>query len=94
MNVAQTILDQIRGMDKWALGSWGAKDLVATSNGGLRFKTSGMVKWKGFVSIELNASDLYDVKFQRVRKHEAITDKEVNGVYFDQLVEVIDRKVG
>jgi len=94
MNVAQTILEQIKGMDKWALGAWGAKNLVATSNGGLRFKTSGMVKWKGFVSIELNASDLYDVTFQRVRKHEVITDKEVNGVFFDQLVGVIDGKVG
>ena len=37
MNVAKTILSQIKALDGWSLGAWGAKDLVALENG-LQFK--------------------------------------------------------
>jgi|TARA_B110000261_G_scaffold164154_1_gene212491 hypothetical protein len=94
MNIAETIRDQIKALDFWAFGAWGAKDFVKTSTEGLRFKTSGMVKWKGYVSIELNGHDLYDVKFQRVRKMNVVTDKELDNVFADQLVEIINAQVG
>ena len=42
MNIATIIRDQIKAMDFWALGAWGAKDMIALSKG-LSFKTSGMV---------------------------------------------------
>lgn len=41
MNIAKTILSQIKTIDGWALSAWGAKDLVAMEDG-LKFKTSGM----------------------------------------------------
>ena len=94
MTIAKTILDQIKGMDFWALGAWGAKDLVAMKDG-LKFKTSGMVKWKGYVYIQYDEGmDLYNVIFAKIRKLEWKVEKQVDGVYFDQLVEIIDRKVG
>lgn len=94
MSIAKNILEQIKAIDVWALGAWGAKELVAM-NDGLKFKTSGMVKWKGCVYIQYNeGQDLYDVIFAKIRKYEWKEQERVEGVYFDQLVEVIDRRVG
>lgn len=94
MSIAKNILEQIKAIDVWALGAWGAKELVAM-NDGLKFKTSGMVKWKGYVYIQYNeGQDLYDVIFAKIRKYEWKEQERVEGVYFDQLVEVIDRRVG
>lgn len=94
MSVAQIINDQIRAMDKWAFIRWGAKDKVAYPNG-LKFKTSGLVKWKGYVFVKYDEGmDLYDIQFFRIRKFEVKMDKELKGVYFDQLIEVIDAQVG
>lgn len=98
MNVAQTVLAQIKATDPMALMAWGAKDFV--NNGkGLRFKTSGMTPWKGNVNIILDeGKDLYEVHFLRVRKVKGVptvkTDKVVTDVYCDQLVSVIDEFVG
>ena len=95
MSIAQTILDQIRTLDTWALNAWGAKNLTKTSTDGLQFKSSGMTKWKGFVTIELDrGSDTYTVSFQRIRKMELITDKLIRDVYAMDLINVIDAQVG
>ena len=40
MTIAQTILSQIKMIDRMALFAWGAKELVNMGNG-LKFKTSG-----------------------------------------------------
>lgn len=94
MTVAKTILEQINTIDFWALGAWGAKEFVNTGSG-LRFKTSGSVKWKGYVNVVLDeAKDLYRVEFQRVRKLNVITDKVVEDVFVEDLVDVIDSQVG
>lgn len=94
MVVAKTILKQIKCIDRWALGAWGAKNLLGLSNG-LSFKTSGAVKWKGTVTVTLDESkDLYVVKFTRIRKLEVIVDKIVEDVFVEDLVSVIDSKVG
>ena len=94
MSVANTILHQLRCIDPMCLPAWGAKQLMNMGDG-LKFKTSGMVKWKGYVLIELDeARDLYNITFGRVRKYEWKVDKKVEGVYADQLVEIIDRQVG
>lgn len=94
MNVATIIRDQIKILDKWAFGSWGAKDMVAL-NDGLQFKTSGMARWKGIVQIKYDeGQDLYNVIFGRVRKFEWKIDKEVNGIFVEDLVNVIDSQVG
>jgi hypothetical protein len=94
MNIATIIRDQIRAIDRFALGAWGAKDLVAMKDG-LKFKTSGMVKWKGYVYVKYNEGmDLYDVIFARIRKMEWVEDEKVEGVYAEDLVRIIDARVG
>lgn len=92
--IAKTILSQIKALDSSALWAWGSKDLTALSDG-LRFKSSGMVKWKGYVEVKYDAGqDLYNVIFSRVRKFQLIVDKSVEGVYVEELVSVIDSQVG
>ncbi len=95
MNTANTILEQIRAQDPKAIWAWGAKDFVNMGNG-LKFRTSGLTPWKGHIYIRYNAGqDLYDVQFYRLKRNMEIqVDKEVESVYADQLVEVIDGFVG
>jgi hypothetical protein len=94
MNIATIIRDQIRAIDRFALGAWGAKDLVAMKDG-LKFKTSGMVKRKCYVYVKYDEGmDLYDVIFARIRKLEWIEDEKVEGVYAEDLVRIIDGFVG
>lgn len=94
MNVAQTILSQIKTLDRMAMFAWGAKDLISMGDG-LKFKTSGLAKWKGYVYIKYNeGTDLYDISFFRFRKNEVKYDDVVEGVYVDSLINVIDRQVG
>lgn len=94
MNIAQTILSQIKTFDPRALWAWGAKDLVNMGNG-LKFTSSGMCRWKGQVYIRYNeGKDLYEVEFFRIRKAQMITVKTVEDVYAEDLVGVIDQQVG
>jgi len=94
MTVAQTILAQIRAIDIWAMGAWGARDLVAMTDG-LKFKTTGTVKWKGYVYVKYDyGRDLYDVIFARLRKMAWVEDEKVEGVYVEDLVRIIDSRVG
>jgi hypothetical protein len=94
MTIAKTVLSQIKAIDFWALGAWGAKDFLALSDG-LSFKTSGSVKWKGIVSVTLDeGKDLYIVKFSRLRKLQIIVDEVVEDVFVEDLVRVIDSQVG
>ena len=93
LTVAKIILDQIKTIDRCALMAWGAKQFVGTDDT-IQFKTSGMVKWKGTVAITLNASDLYDVKFFKIRKFEITNEEVVSDVFVEDLVNVIDEKVG
>ena len=98
LTVANTIISQIKAIDPSALGAWGVAfhptNKIVGGDNFVRFKTSGLVKWKGFVTITLNAMDLYDIEFARIRGAKKIIDKEVNDVYCDQLVEIIDAQVG
>ena len=94
MSIAQTILTQIKTLDPRATWAWGAKDFVATKNG-LLFKSSGMVKWKGYVHITLDeGQDLYDIEFYKMRGVKRTVAAKVEGVFADQLVELIDSQVG
>lgn len=92
--VAQTIVSQINAIDPTAFAAWGAKNKNYTDDT-FQFKSSGMTRWKGFVDIKYNyGSDMYTVKFMRVRKMEVIVDKEVDDVFAPDLVKVIDEQVG
>lgn len=98
--------EQIKVMDPMAFIAWGAKNFSQDNNGNtLKFKTSGLCKWKGWVEITYNpGNDLYDIVFGRVRKPrktksnpfpvpEWKVDERAEGIYFDNLIEVIDRRV-
>lgn len=93
-SIAEEILFQIRHMDPRAILAWGAKNFIDTGCG-LRFKTSGMVKWKGIVNIEYDEGhDLYNVEFAKIRKLEYTVVDRVEGVFVEDLVEIIDQQVG
>jgi hypothetical protein len=93
-NTATIIRDQLRALDPMAMAAWGAKDLVNMGDG-LKFKTSGMVRWKGYVYVKYDeGQDLYNVLFGKVRKAEWIVVARNDGVFVDQLVSVIDAQVG
>lgn len=94
MNTATIIRDQIRALDRFAFGAWGTKDMVNMGDG-LKFKTSGMVRWKGQVYVKYNeGTDLYDIDFFRIRKAEIKYDQRLEGVFAEDLVGVIDKVVG
>tara|TARA_Y100001973_G_C5155688_1_gene310596 strand:+ start:993 stop:1313 length:321 start_codon:yes stop_codon:yes gene_type:complete len=94
------ILNQLRGMDRMCLHAWGAFNSpkinpVILMPDGLKFKTQGLVAWKGYVYIRYDyGTDLYTVEFAKIRKFEWKVEKKVEGVYFDQLAEIINRQVG
>jgi hypothetical protein len=93
-NVAIIIRNQIAAMDARALRAWGTKDLCATENG-LKFKTSGMVRWKGYVEITYDhGQDLYNIDFYQIRKSTVKYVQRLKGVFVDQLVSSIDLQVG
>ena len=94
MTIAQTILSQIKTIDPRATWAWGAKDFVNMGDG-LKFKTSGMVKWKGYVYIKYNeGTDLYDIEFFRIRNCEIKPYKGMTDIYAEDLVRIIDSVVG
>ena len=94
MNTAQIILSQIKTLDPRALWAWGAKDLMNMGDG-LKFKTSGMTPWKGYVYVKYNSGkDLYEIQFFRFRKMAVKYDKVVEDVFAEDLVSVIDGFVG
>jgi hypothetical protein len=94
MNVATIIRDQIRQLDRWAFGAWGARDFLNMGNG-LKFKTSGMVRWKGYVYIKYDVGqDLYNIDFFRIRKADIKYDRRLEGVFAEDMVSLINEVVG
>lgn len=91
MEIAQTIMQQIKFTDKWALMAWGASNFCALSEskeiqGGLVFQVNGLTH-KGWVKICLRHVDDYRIQF--INKNREVV-KTVDGVYCDMLVDVID----
>lgn len=91
--IGQTILKQIKSLDKWALGSWGAKNFISFDNG-IQFDVRGS-KFKGRVVIYLDkASDTYTIQFGKIYKLDWKPQKTIKGIYVENLVDVIDDYVG
>ncbi|WP_366182953.1 hypothetical protein [Flavobacterium ovatum] len=91
MEIAKTIIAQIKFADKWALMAYGSTNYMALPEskeyqGGLQFKVNGF-KHKGTVRIQLNWIDTYTITFLN-KKGEV--KKEVEDVYCDMLVDVLD----
>lgn len=94
MTVSNTIRSQIRMILPTAFMCWGATHQANIENG-IRFKSSGLVAWKGYVEVVYNyGTDLYDVAFFKMRKGERKPTKNLEGVFAEDLVSVIDGVVG
>ncbi|MCP4526652.1 MAG: hypothetical protein GY833_12175 [Aestuariibacter sp.] len=92
--IAETILKQLRTLDKWALGSWAARDFIAIDSG-IQFRVRGTkVKVGGMVQITLNGRDLYDIKLLTIRGVNVKTKAEVNDIFVDSLVDALDSVIG
>jgi hypothetical protein len=90
-NIGKTILQQIKTIDFWALGSWGAKDYVLLKNG-IQFKVKGWHNQSKII-IKLNGNDTYDIEYGRISKLNWITMEKVDDVYNENLVMCIDRLI-
>lgn len=91
MEIARTILEQIKYGDKWALMAYGATKYIALQEtkdfrGGVKFKVNGL-KHKGTVMVQLKWIDTYTIKFVN---NNGVAVKEVEDVYCDTLVDVLD----
>lgn len=91
MEIAQTILEQIKYADRSALMAWGARNFSAVSEskefqGGLAFQVNGLTH-KGWVKVCLRHVDDYTIIF--INKNREVV-KTFEGAYCDMLVEVID----
>jgi len=89
--VVNTIVSQIMAIDKWALPSYAAQnfDIMMGDEdyqGGLKFDCNGY-KVKGHTTIQLSWDDTYTIDFY---DKDGSLMKQSKGVYFDQLVEVLD----
>lgn len=92
--IRQTILHQIKTLDAWALMAYGAEGYRTLEEheeyqGGVSFTVSGL-EYTGVVEIALMWNDTYRIRtFNSARE---IRD-QISEVYFDMLVEVLDRLV-
>ena len=91
LDIAKTIMAQIKYGDPYALPAWGARHFVALPEskefqGGLRFRVSGL-RFQGLVQIELRWADDYTITFI---DDAGMACKVVESVYCDMLVGVID----
>ncbi len=91
MAIAETILEQIRYTDRYALWAWGAKNFAALQEskeyqGGLEFQVNGLTH-KGWIKVCLRWVDDYTIVFVN-QNREVI--KTAEAIYCDMLVSTID----
>lgn len=86
--VAKTIRDQLFAFGRMKVFSWGARGWAGGDNF-LKFRVSAM-RHKGYIKITLNSLDLYDVELISL---DGKVKETINGLYFDQLTEVIDNRI-
>lgn len=91
--IAQTILKQIKALEPWALGAWGARSMMLSSEEGfLSFKvTTPKIRRGGLVKVFYDrGSDLYAIKAYRIIGAKITVIGERADVYAEDLVDVID----
>lgn len=92
MSVAKTILEQFGGAR--AMVMIGGKDLVA-SDYSLTFKFGRGAKNKANrCRITLEMDDTYTITFFKIVKMEVKIIEEIEGVYFDQLMDIFEDRTG
>jgi|GEM_PF-4204211 mRNA-degrading endonuclease HigB of HigAB toxin-antitoxin module len=94
--VADTILKQIKSLDKWALPSWGAKNFISLDKEkGVQFDVSGS-KFKGRILIYYDrGSDTYTIEMGKVtKKLEWKQTNLIKQVFMSDLVNILDQHIG
>ena len=91
MQIARTIVEQIKFADRSALMAWGATNFAAINpskefQGGVEFQVNGLTH-QGWVKVRLRWVDDYTVTF--INKAREVVH-EFEGIYCDMLVQVID----
>lgn len=88
--IAQVILQQLRATEARKMMCWGARDFIGMPSG-LLFQVSGL-KHRGDVYVIYDeALDSYKVQIGKLRSlHQRDVIKEVTGIYWDNLGDVID----
>ena len=91
IEIAKTIMEQIKYTDRFALMAWGATNFTAIEEskefqGGLMFKVNGLTH-QGYVKVCLRWVDDYTIYF--IAKNSEVV-KTFEGAYCDMLVQVID----
>jgi len=91
MEIAKTIVAQIKYGDPYFLKAVGAKNLACLSEtkermGGLEFQCNGLAL-VGWCKVELKYNDTYSLIFVN-RKRQVV--KTVDEIFFDQLIEFLD----
>ena len=101
MNVGQTIFEQLKAIDKMAIWAWGSKNFLSGKvdgeHEGLMFSVTNCPKAKRGAKVQIlldEAMDLYIVRVIRVFKGQLKIDNELDQVYAEDLVQVIDGFVG
>jgi len=91
--VSDTILKQIRSLDKWALASWGSKKFISTENG-IQFDVKGS-KFRGKVIIVLDKGpDTYTIEFGNIRSLKWKSKLTLKHIFVGDLVNVLDQHIG
>ena len=99
--IAQTIMQQLYAGGKNKVWSWGANGwtcgtMPKVERGGgesyLMFKVQGFL-FKGMVRVILAWDDTYTVQLLKKEGGELVVKDERKNVYFDELTDIIDRKV-
>lgn len=80
-------------MGKIKVMSWGSHNFIGhqinSREGWLKFKVNGH-HFQGWVKIILQANDTYTIQFISNNNN---VEEEIDYVYFDQMVDIIDNKV-
>lgn len=103
MSTAQIILEQLQTLGRTIVWSWGAhayKSINETQMvedfgshlGALSFKVQGRL-FRGDIAIVLKGDDTYTIHVGHLKKGRFNTIKKFEGVYFDQMLEIIDENV-
>jgi len=88
LEIATTIKSQLIGLGRIKVMSWGAHNWTGTKDA-LLFKVQGH-HFKGVVKITLKGDDTYTIEFF---KNTTEVVKTYEQVYFDDMVDIIDRYV-
>jgi hypothetical protein len=91
LQVAKTIMEQLGG-GMFAVMT-GAKNFVGSSDG-VSFKIGTNAKKVSHVRVTLNGSDLYDLKFLRIRGTSVQTVAEESDVYAEDLRKLFTANTG